>query len=587
MTGYVIRTTAAALCIALVLCVSPLAAAAESPTASTPVQLDNPVLLQEIALQIDFLPGDHYTPSRTSDFSTVRQERDIETVASFPHRFDAPEAGSGWYLIELPPLHWLDNAPPALQLGFIADFDEVWLNGTMIGQNHNIATGRADEAYGIQRLYQLPTHLLRQDGSNYLAVQVRRGGSYAGGIIGLPRVGPFRDFARSRLGSDILQIILSVFYFVTGLLFLALYLRRPASREYLYFSLVTISAAVYFSIRLTTVLQLLNNYGLATRIEYTMLWLLIPMFMLFFLQYFEHRLHWYHRVYMVFVGICVAAGWISPGTQFLAQLNFSLIQYSWILPIGTVLYVMVIEYRRSPTARTFLYATIILTAATILDIVASRGWDDTGAMLFWGQYLLFPYIMLIAALVLHQLVSLYGEVERLYILATRDGLTGTAIRNHVLMLYDRLLSLARRHHRPLAVLMADIDHFKPINDQYGHAAGDAVLQRVGSLLNSIVRHEDLVGRYGGEEFLVILPETTASSAWTIAERIRIAISKLRFDELHKHGITISIGLATFPDCGTDSESLLKAADAALYEAKRAGRNQVVTANTAGITAAEV
>ena len=133
----------------------------------------------------------------------------------------------------------------------------------------------------------------------------------------------------------------------------------------------------------------------------------------------------------------------------------------------------------------------------------------------------------------------------------------------------------------LAVLMIDLDHFKWINDTYGHPAGDDVLCNLAQLLNEVTRPSDVVGRFGGEEFLVLLPDTDQAGAVRIGERIRAAVASLRIATTDKRGEvtaivdrTTSIGVAVYPEHGTTLESLMQAADAAVYEAKEGGRNQV-------------
>lgn len=133
----------------------------------------------------------------------------------------------------------------------------------------------------------------------------------------------------------------------------------------------------------------------------------------------------------------------------------------------------------------------------------------------------------------------------------------------------------------LAVLMIDLDHFKWINDTYGHPAGDDVLRNLAQLLNEVTRPTDVVGRFGGEEFLVLLPETDQAGAAGTGERIRSAVASLRIATTNKRGETTtilhrtaSIGVAVYPEHGTSLESLMQAADAAVYEAKEGGRNQV-------------
>jgi diguanylate cyclase (GGDEF)-like protein len=137
---------------------------------------------------------------------------------------------------------------------------------------------------------------------------------------------------------------------------------------------------------------------------------------------------------------------------------------------------------------------------------------------------------------------------------------------------------AERYQRPLALLMIDVDHFKRYNDTCGHLAGDEVLRKIATIFRRCTRESDCVGRYGGEEFLIILPETVGDDAGRIAERIRSHLAEEDFPfGPQKLRITISGGIASFPRNGRSPESLLKSADAALYEAKNRGRNRVVPA----------
>jgi diguanylate cyclase (GGDEF)-like protein len=159
----------------------------------------------------------------------------------------------------------------------------------------------------------------------------------------------------------------------------------------------------------------------------------------------------------------------------------------------------------------------------------------------------------------------------------RDGLTGLFNRHFLEIALERELARAARRKGSLAVLMMDIDHFKKLNDQYGHSAGDAVLKEVARIFSNNVRTEDLVCRYGGEEFTIIFPDISPENAHNRAQVIREAVANLRteLDNDLYSSVTISIGGAVFPKDGQSSDLLLRHADSALYQAKRAGRNTVV------------
>lgn len=164
-----------------------------------------------------------------------------------------------------------------------------------------------------------------------------------------------------------------------------------------------------------------------------------------------------------------------------------------------------------------------------------------------------------------------ANLERL---ASTDPLTGLVNRTHFFALAKGEIRRARRYGRPLAVVMADIDHFKRINDTYGHGEGDRALASFADLCRNLVRAEDTVARLGGEEFGLLLPETDADQALALANRLRAAV-----EEMHLGGlpapITISIGISQFLAAETTVEAALSRADQALYAAKRSGRNRVV------------
>jgi diguanylate cyclase (GGDEF)-like protein/PAS domain S-box-containing protein len=161
--------------------------------------------------------------------------------------------------------------------------------------------------------------------------------------------------------------------------------------------------------------------------------------------------------------------------------------------------------------------------------------------------------------------------------AIRDPLTNLFNRRYMEESLERELSRAARHESQLGVIMIDIDHFKPINDTFGHAAGDTLLRAIGALLLAHTRAEDIACRYGGEEFTLILPDSSLEDTWRRAEQLRVAVKRLRV----RHGgepldsVTISAGVASYPDHGAVPEALLRAADLALYQAKTEGRDQVV------------
>jgi diguanylate cyclase (GGDEF)-like protein len=162
---------------------------------------------------------------------------------------------------------------------------------------------------------------------------------------------------------------------------------------------------------------------------------------------------------------------------------------------------------------------------------------------------------------------------RLQEMAVTDELTSLYVRRYFNVKLDTEIKRAARYYNPLSLAICDLDHFKSVNDTYGHQMGDIVLQSVSGLLLKTVREFDMPTRYGGEEFAVIFPETDLDGAEIVCERIRGEVEKLVVEGLPRK-ITISIGLATFPRHADNDRGLIQAADTALYQAKNQGRNRV-------------
>jgi two-component system, cell cycle response regulator len=164
--------------------------------------------------------------------------------------------------------------------------------------------------------------------------------------------------------------------------------------------------------------------------------------------------------------------------------------------------------------------------------------------------------------------------EEIYRLTITDGLTQVANKRHFVDFLEREIARATRHGRPLALVLFDVDHFKRTNDEYGHLAGDRVLQGIASAVAKQVRRDELIARYGGEEFAVVLPETSVEEAALFCERIRAEVERERFEfDGEPLRATISLGAAALEASDT-VDTLVARADGLLYRAKQSGRNRV-------------
>lgn len=260
-------------------------------------------------------------------------------------------------------------------------------------------------------------------------------------------------------------------------------------------------------------------------------------------------------------------------------------------------------------------ATLLLSFQSIvlLQLIISRRHKTPGR----GQYFVAAGLMLtVLALLLRFVASLFGQVDlnqvtasnpahalsvlmstliivliamglvlmtkeqadvRNHTLAMQDDLTGLSNRRSIQQVLTQQIALARRSNRPLALLLIDIDHFKQINDTHGHLSGDQALRNVAICLKERLRAQDIVGRWGGEEFIAILPDTDEAGALALAEALRAATEQARFAGLDGQPIalTISIGLHALElSSGNERDDMLGAADRALYLAKEKGRNRV-------------
>ncbi len=178
----------------------------------------------------------------------------------------------------------------------------------------------------------------------------------------------------------------------------------------------------------------------------------------------------------------------------------------------------------------------------------------------------------------HQNTDLVTMNRILQELAVKDGLTGLYNHRYFHEIMDIELNRSRRHRHEFSLLFIDVDHFKLYNDSHGHLQGDQLLRDLSEQLTSRVRSSDTVARYGGEEFVMILPETNKPGALTLAGNLCRHIAEYDFDGAHSQSpgkVTVSIGVASYPNDGVEPNQLIETADQALYRAKQAGRNRVV------------
>ena len=221
------------------------------------------------------------------------------------------------------------------------------------------------------------------------------------------------------------------------------------------------------------------------------------------------------------------------------------------------------------------YGLILVAAGLLWDLNDLRYAPFTYGMVNWGDQV-GRLILLGASGVLS--TAVVHNARKLRQLSARDRLTGLLNRGFFEARFQAEVSRARRHGHPLAVALLDLDRYKNFNDRYGHASGDVALRVLAEILVKGLRGSDTVARYGGDEFVVLLPETGPGAAFEKLEQLRLAVARAEFP-IPRHDLTaqftLSAGLACLPEDGTDPIELLEVADRRLFEAKDGGRNRVV------------
>lgn len=256
------------------------------------------------------------------------------------------------------------------------------------------------------------------------------------------------------------------------------------------------------------------------------------------------------------------------GGLWVAAMGFNL------LPSVLVITMLGMNNMAAAGARLFGYGVLAQAAGVLLGGAVfgwSPQWDSSLTVIIASLPFLIIHPLMVGMMAYSFATRLHEQKNSLKLLSRTDGLTGLYNRRYWQLRAAEEFERSRRQNHPASLIMLDLDHFKKINDQYGHTVGDEVLEALSYQLQINLRSIDILGRYGGEEFAVVLPETDARHARDIAERVRQAVAQDRFGEQELQ-CTVSLGIATMSPAMTGFDDWLNAADKALYDAKAAGRN---------------
>ncbi len=315
--------------------------------------------------------------------------------------------------------------------------------------------------------------------------------------------------------------------------------------------------------------------------------------------------HFLHSPFLAWMNVVSVALYASAYALLQRRQNVLALVLIWVevlghAAIGTMLigwgagfhyylmmFIPAIVVSNAPRGRAVLLVLMLLAFYLGLDM-ASEAYGPWAPLSRWDIHVVNAFNVAIVFAMFSYVAHVYRNAvvnaeKRLHQLATRDSLTGLSNRRHFLALAEHAIARSHRHQRPLALVLIDIDHFKQINDIHGHDAGDKVLVRVGELLRRTCREEDIVARWGGEEFLLMLPDNDRTGAEKLAERFRIVAQDQRLalepraadTVITEQGIafTVSLGVAEVRPYEALNDAIARA-DKALYSAKAGGRNRV-------------
>lgn len=534
-------------------------------------------------------------------------------TVGLPHiwRANFDEAGNrnehfGWYRLHV---HFDINSVEdrdrlsmlGLYMGQVLSAYELYANGQLISTSGRLpGRGLPVPDYKNQDIVPIPLAAVTAEGELMLALRVWGGTDLiverwgAGPYRHVPELGNYGQLLKRLIIEQAPAMLLGAICMVFGLYHLYLYYRNRRLNVFLWFGLSALLIGVY-SLMLT---EWRNYLGLDIesyqKIQFTTLYLIAPLLLQMVWAMMDQVVDRWLRYYQMSFIFIAAVFVIIPGVE----LRYSLINYwlLWILPslllAGTLILKKLHEGRRD--ARKFAIGGLLFVIACLHDIIVELIVGDMTELLPWG------FLALLVAMSISlgdRFAGMVGSLEfevaertaalselnrQLSEIVRVDPLTGVLNRRGFVAEAERELQRMFRTNRTFSIVLADIDHFKSVNDRYGHAAGDHVLKRVSARIREAMRDVDRLARWGGEEFILLLPETDVEGATILAEKLRELISGNVFEfESMRLGVTMTFGVAAIRR-GESLESCIARADVALYQGKDQGRNRVMVGSVSGL-----
>jgi len=487
---------------------------------------------------------------------------------------------------------WEDREQLGIRIGKVMSAYELYAGGKLLGGRGKLPP-LSEPDYDQEYIYPLPISAISEDGTVVIALRVWGGEGAipmrfgSGPFDGEFKIGNYASLLVEGVLSQLPQLLACLLFIGFGLYHIYLYRRNRQLSSFLWFGLMAINIGLY-GLMLNQLKYAVDIPFLTLKkIEFGAIYLFPALAIQTIWLLLDEPIGRYLRAYQLSFPIAALVVVLVPGHDINAETLR--VWQAWSLPALLLTPLLMVQKLRDhhPEARTLFLGVLIFIAACVNDLLIDFVAVDTTRLVPFG----FVAIMLAMSVSLANRftasISHLEQVvaERTQELSTANQQLGEAARVDPLTgLYNRRgfreeaeVEVQRifRGGKGFSIVLSDIDNFKSFNDQYGHACGDHVLSRAAAIMRGRIRDIDRLGRWGGEEFILLLPETESGGAALLAKKLRDTISDNVFDfEDRRLSITLTFGVATFRK-GETLEACIARADAALYEGKAAGRNKVM------------
>jgi len=524
---------------------------------------------------------------------------------AIPERWDKggfPEHGQfAWYrlTLELDPEQRSSLSHLGVKMGKVLNAYELYVGGELMGGVGKLPP-LSEANYDRKRIYMIPPSAIAADGTLVLALRVWGGSELAlsnwggGPHEGDFRIGDYANLVKGSFLSEIPGLMACVLFLGFGCYHIYLYRRNRQLPTYFWYGLMALDIGIYSLMSNQWRYSLNWSFAVYEKIEFGAIYVFPALVIQMMCSLLELPIGRLLRAYQFSFVVAAVVIVLVPGID----VHYVTLKPWQVWTLGALVFIpwVIIREARSgnPEARTVSLGMLVFTAACTNDLMID--------LADWQAIRLVPLgfvaIMLSMAISLANrfttvLNNLEGEVaqrttdllsanQKLAEVARRDPLTGLLNRRGFNEEAESEIQRFMRTGKEASFVLADLDNFKEFNDQHGHACGDYVLQQVAHILSERVRNMDKIARWGGEEFILMLPESSSEGASQVAEKLRSFIENKRFEfEGQQLGVTMTFGIATYRK-GETLDQCIARADRALYEGKEQGRNRVRVGSHPGL-----